>query len=795
MPPHAVDETTMEMEEIPVAPKKNLTVAINYEVSLVDEFVSSSRKQRRPSSVEAVPESTAADAPTISEPELKRKDSKDSNVENNVDAANNDRLLLLSPDSIRRSARDRLGKRDVAYAKAQVRYDMQQVPPVRKNKEFLEAFPKWWMQHDNNSNNSKDNSDDDKTSAATRRSSRLGAPASESSCCPERLQDLMPFEGESSLLWIPVKRSDWEDSVSEMTAVCTSAGLHRYYAQPDPQKPFVPPLARDYIRDRVDIDDPLKGFQIRHKEGGWLQGFMLWTNFTTWTHFFKWDSMAQQSGVQSTPAQMRADRDGSLANELEACSRSGDPLVGGIVFPEIAEIALVGGLGCGEYLLRMALDGIRAEGRYKFVVLQATDTSKGFYERFGFVRVGAVCRYSSNVPSSENPLVGYRHWTHPNESDASLQLHGGPSFMMCLKLPLGCSSCGRANCDVASENSFLEVMIRSAATEQKPTVEQLGGSILPASWKSTASSVSSGQSNITQPVKRGRGRPRLYPRPVPAGKKAAVQLNEGDPRIPPPPVVKRRFSNRPGNEPAPKRRKANNDDIPRDVLLSPPLSNAQRSNQQTEVGAAPAGVAAIHSTPKRPRTYKKKSSLKKSANAGDKVERIYHAVRGPDGKFIRILADGSEDFKLTAKAANPKPAPPKPAPKPGAKSVQKKPTSKRAGPKRVSRAELKKQKVKAYPRDRVHFYNKVVKPKSGTQDYYFVLNYEESKETIQIIPMQATGLCLGRHAGRPRYQCIVGDTDENFRTESTSDFQIVPSTMVMKTSVVAQEAWDIQDKA
>eukprot|EP00977_Amphora_coffeiformis_P003436 scaffold638_cov168-Amphora_coffeaeformis.AAC.18 len=747
------------------------------------QFVSSSRKQRRTISVEAVPESTGASAPTFSEPDdsLKRKDS---NVENNVEAANKHRSLILSPDSIRRSARDRQGKRDVAYAKAQVRYDMQLVPPVRKNKEFLQAFPKWWMQQHNNKSN-----DEEKMNASTRRSSRLSAPASESSCCPERLQDLMPFDGESSTLWIPTKRTDWEDSVSEMTAVCTSAGLHRYYAQPDHQKPFVAPLSRDYIRDRVDIDDPLRGFQIRHKEGGWLQGFLLWTNFTTWTHFFKWDSLDKQSGVQSTSTSLRADRDGSLANELEACSRSGDPLVGGIVFPEIAEIALVGGLGCGEYLLRMALDGIRAEGRYKYVVLQATDASKGFYERFGFVRVGAVCRYSSNVPSSENPLVGYRHWTHPNESDASLQLHGGPSYMMCLKLPLECISCGRANCDVASENSFLEVMIRSSATELKPTVEQLGGSIVPASWKSTASSVSSGQTNTVQPVKRGRGRPRLYPRPdEPVDKKATAQSNGRGPHIPPPPIVKRRFSNRPGSEPASKRRKTNTDDIPRNVLLNSPPRNAQRPNQQMEAGVPPPGVAPIHSASKRGRKPKKSSS-KKPANSGDAKERIYHSVRGPDGKFIRILADGSEDSKLTMKAANPKVAPSKPVPEP----VAKKSTSKRAGPKRVNRVELKKQKVKAYPRDRVHFYNKVVKPKNGNQEYYFVLNYDEGKQTIQIVPMQATGLCLGRHAGRPRYQCIIGDTDENFRTESVGQFQIVPSTMVMKTSVVAQEAWDIQD--
>ena len=552
---------------MPEAPKKNVTVAFNYEVSLVDEFVSSTRKQRRSSTaVEAVPDATGdEDTPTFSSETINNNNDfkrNDSNVENNVDAANKRRRrsLFLSPESIRRSNRDRQGKRDVAYARTQVRYDMQLVPFTRKNKAFLQAFPLWWMTHNND--NKQENS-------AARRSTRLAAPSGEASCCPKRMEHVLPFEEESSVVWIPSKRSDWEDSVSEMTAVCTSAGLHRYYAQDDPQKPFQAPLSRDYIRDRVDIDDPLNGFQIRHKEGGWLQGFLLWTNFTTWTHCFKWDSLHQQSGVRSTVAARRADRDGLLANELEMCSRSGDPLVGGIVFPEIAEIALVGGLGCGEYLLRMALDSIRATGKYKFVVLQATDESKSFYERYGFVRVGAICRYSSNVPSKENPLVGYRHWTHPNESDASLQLHGGPSYMMCLKLPLTCSNCGRSDCDVALENSFLETMIRMTIVDQKPTIEQLGGSTLPPFWKSAASSVSSGQSNTSSKRKPGR---RPSPKPSPARKKATVQFPDANlalPSVPAPaPVSKRRFSNRSVTEPSPKRRKTETVDIPSDVVLT-----------------------------------------------------------------------------------------------------------------------------------------------------------------------------------------------------------------------------------
>jgi hypothetical protein len=73
------------------------------------------------------------------------------------------------------------------------------------------------------------------------------------------------------VVWIPSKRNQWDDSVSEMTAVCTSASLRKHDSTK--QQPILPPLSRDYIRDRIDIGDPLNG--------GWLQGFYLWTTFTT----------------------------------------------------------------------------------------------------------------------------------------------------------------------------------------------------------------------------------------------------------------------------------------------------------------------------------------------------------------------------------------------------------------------------------------------------------------------------------------------------------------------------------
>ena len=50
------------------------------------------------------------------------------------------------------------------------------------------------------------------------------------------------------------------------------------------------------------------------------------------------------------------DSDGSLAREMEQELRDGDPKLEGIIWPHIAEISLMGGLGCGSALLEGMID-------------------------------------------------------------------------------------------------------------------------------------------------------------------------------------------------------------------------------------------------------------------------------------------------------------------------------------------------------------------------------------------------------------------------------------------------------
>lgn len=139
-------------------------------------------------------------------------------------------------------------------------------------------------------------------------------------------------------------------------------------------------------------------------------------------------------------------------------------------------------------MLRKAIEDIRNSNssdnlRYKYVVLQATEGSKTFYEKMGFVRVGAVCRYRwaeyctggkspgkkldiAKVESMEvdSKFHGYRHWTYTNESSKSLNAHGGPSVMMCLKLD-----------DYGEENrQSISELLQPHIVKGKPTIRAFG---------------------------------------------------------------------------------------------------------------------------------------------------------------------------------------------------------------------------------------------------------------------------------------------------------------------------------
>ncbi|KAK3244554.1 hypothetical protein CYMTET_45834 [Cymbomonas tetramitiformis] len=236
-------------------------------------------------------------------------------------------------------------------------------------------------------------------------------------------------EKSGSILLAVHGRESWIAAVDEMHALCNEATRRLSLRSKGPTVG----LSREYIAQRAEIDDPLRGFMVRTRSEGWLQGFVWYTTFTTWTNFFKWDSLASQCGMrrQDAVSGRAVDLDGTLARELQAQFHEGDPNTTGVVWPRVAEVSLVGALGCGARLMQLALDELETESSYDYVVLQATKNSIAFYEALGFVRVGAVARYSHRRGGSATEVVGYRHWLG---TDEAIKRTDRTSYMMARRL-------------------------------------------------------------------------------------------------------------------------------------------------------------------------------------------------------------------------------------------------------------------------------------------------------------------------------------------------------------------------
>jgi len=88
----------------------------------------------------------------------------------------------------------------------------------------------------------------------------------------------------------------------------------------------------------------------------------------------------------------RWDSDNCLSLELQAQEHAGDPNGEGIIWKRVAEISLLGAMGCGGQLVKLACEEMEAGEQYDYVVLQATENAVKFYEAMGFIRVGTIAR-------------------------------------------------------------------------------------------------------------------------------------------------------------------------------------------------------------------------------------------------------------------------------------------------------------------------------------------------------------------------------------------------------------------
>jgi len=205
------------------------------------------------------------------------------------------------------------------------------------------------------------------------------------------------------------ERKKWLGWVEDMVTVCNEAARRRTLVTTSGKaQRYDKPLSDDYIKERLELDDPLVGFTVRDKSSSSLQGFIVTTNFTVWRDSFRWDTAAPQAGITSKDRREKQCDDGSLSEELGKVKRSGDKKGSGIVYERVAEIGLLGGLGCGANLVTRAVQHLEDSNDYDYLVLQATKMAIPFYERCGFIRVGAIAKFNDNP---NMPYVSYRHWS------------------------------------------------------------------------------------------------------------------------------------------------------------------------------------------------------------------------------------------------------------------------------------------------------------------------------------------------------------------------------------------------
>jgi len=204
---------------------------------------------------------------------------------------------------------------------------------------------------------------------------------------------------EGSVLQKVSDRQKWAQDLPELVALCGEAAWRcsaRLNASRPATKHDPKPLMLEYLCDRLDVDDPLWGYQLRTQDTGWLQGFVTVTTFTTWAPYLRFDSYAAAAGITADDVRdRRVDVENRLGALLEAQPRRGDPEAEGIIFPSVAEISLLGGLGGGAAVLSIALDELPQA--YEFVVLQATEIGIPFYEALGFTRVGVVAQHATST--------------------------------------------------------------------------------------------------------------------------------------------------------------------------------------------------------------------------------------------------------------------------------------------------------------------------------------------------------------------------------------------------------------
>jgi hypothetical protein len=141
-------------------------------------------------------------------------------------------------------------------------------------------------------------------------------------------------------------RKRWKTSVPELVALCSEAQRQRTLRQKPGARTFKAPISVRFVEDTIELMQPLFGWMLHNSLSGDLRGFLLCTTFTTWV------------GAENLRWVERKHR--NLARRLNDTPRQGAPLTTGVIWPRIAEVSLVGGLGCGSSLMHELLRRLKS---------------------------------------------------------------------------------------------------------------------------------------------------------------------------------------------------------------------------------------------------------------------------------------------------------------------------------------------------------------------------------------------------------------------------------------------------
>ncbi len=170
---------------------------------------------------------------------------------------------------------------------------------------------------------------------------------------------------------------------------------------------------RDYIKDRIEFDEPGGGFLVLEhtRFATFPTGLLMYNEFATWAQGFEF--VAQKGD------------DFRLTDRLAGLNRK--KLNNHIAFPQLCELSILLGMGTGRGLMKLFVEQLADERKYPFVITETLASSRSFYEQHGFKKIGARAEF---IMGKRNKLHTTRSYYHYRSRDEVIHWHENPSLML-----------------------------------------------------------------------------------------------------------------------------------------------------------------------------------------------------------------------------------------------------------------------------------------------------------------------------------------------------------------------------